>query len=98
MRDLASATNLLEKADVALSNISEIRSTVGAYQNRMEYAYNYNMLAAENLQDAESRIRDTDMAEEMTRYAKENILEQAGISMLSQANQSGQMTLQLLQG
>ena len=84
------------KCDNALSYISKERSKLGAYQNRLEYAIKIDDISAENLQGAESRIRDTDMSEEMTRFAKENILEQAGFSMLSQANQQGQMVLQLI--
>ena len=84
------------KCDGALDYISTERSKLGAMQNRLEYTVKVDDNSAENLQAAESRIRDTDMAEEMTRLAKENILEQAGISMLSQANQQGQMVLSLL--
>ena len=84
------------RIDKAINYVSSERSRMGAMENRLEYAYLYDTNAAINLQDAESRIRDTDMAEEMTRYAKENILEQAGISMLSQANSANQMIVQLL--
>lgn len=86
------------RCDEALNYISEERSKLGAYQNRLEYTIKVDDISAENLQDAESRIRDTDMAEEMTCLAKENILEQAGINMLSQANQQGQRVLSLLNG
>ena len=92
-----SASSLLGKVDHAITKISTTRSTFGSYENRMEYAYNYNKNAEENLQDAESRIRDTDMAEEAANLSKENILIQAGETLLSQANQSSQQVIQLLQ-
>lgn len=95
--DWESATSLLGKVDRAISKISTTRSAFGSYENRMEYAYNYNKNAEENLQDAEARIRDTDMAEELTKLSKENILAQAEEILLSQANQSNQLVTQLLQ-
>ena len=70
---------------------------MGAVQNRLEHTISNLDTSAENLQAAESRIRDTDMAEEMTNYSKNNILQQAGQSMLAQANQSTQGVLSLLQ-
>ena len=90
------ANGAMDRCDEALNYISEERSKLGAYQNRLEYTIKVDDNTAENLQDAESRIRDTDMAEEMTRFAKEKILEQAGLNMLSQANQQGQRVLSLL--
>ena len=66
-------------------------------QNRLEYTVKVDDNTSENLQSAESRIRDTDMAEEMVEYSKNNILAQAGQSMLAQANQSTQGVLSLLQ-
>ena len=72
------------------------RSDLGASQNRLESAGRSLAVAKENLGAAESRIRDTDMAAEMVNYTKANILQQAGVSMLSQANQSGQAVLKLL--
>ena len=66
-------------------------------QNRLEYTVKVDDNTSENLQSAESRIRDTDMAEEMVNYSKNNILAQAGQSMLAQANQSNQGVLSLLQ-
>ena len=66
-------------------------------QNRLEYTVKVDDNTSENLQSAESRIRDTDMAEEMVNYSKNNILAQAGQSMLAQANQSTQGVLSLLQ-
>ncbi len=88
----------IEKCDAALEYISAERSKLGAFQNRLEYTVKVNDIAAENLQFSESRLRDTDMAEEMTRYSKETILQQAGQSVLAQANQSNQLVIQLLQG
>ena len=71
---------------------------MGAIRNRLEHAYNNNANTSENTQAAESRLRDTNMAEEMMEYSKNNILEHAGISMLTQANQNFQGILGLLQG
>ena len=81
----------------ALSKVSTQRSTLGALQNRLEHTIANLDVAAENTQSAESRIRDTDMASEMVQYSKNNILAQAGQSMLAQANQSTQGVLSLLQ-
>lgn len=80
----------------AIQMISEQRSLFGSYQNRMEHALAIAENVAENTTAAESRIRDTDMAEEMVEYSKNNILAQAGQSMLAQANQSTQGILSLL--
>lgn len=81
----------------ALSVVSAQRSALGALQNRLEHTIANLDVAAENTQAAESRIRDTDMASEMVEYSKNNILAQAGQSMLAQANQSTQGVLSLLQ-
>ena len=81
----------------ALSKVSFQRSTLGALQNRLEHTIANLDVAAENTQAAESRIRDTDMAAEMVQYSKNNILAQAGQSMLAQANQATQGVLSLLQ-
>lgn len=77
--------------------VSSMRSELGAYQNRLEHSYNNNENKSENTTAAESRLRDADMAKEMTNFSLVNILQQAGISMLSQANQSTQSVLSLLQ-
>ena len=90
-------TALLDKIDDAMSKVSTQRSALGAIQNRLEHTIANADNVAENLTDAESRIRDTDMAEEMVRFSKNNILQQAGQSMLAQANQSTQGVLSLLQ-
>ena len=83
--------------DAAIKKVSAQRGKMGAIQNRLEHTISNLDTAAENTQTAESRIRDTDMAEEMVEYSKNNILAQAGQSMLAQANQSTQGVLSLLQ-
>lgn len=83
--------------DNAISTLSTARSNLGAIQNRLEFRVKALDNAAENVSSAESRIRDTDMADEMTRFSKENILQQAATSMLAQANQANQGVLSLLQ-
>ena len=86
----------IDEVSKALEIISSQRSLFGAYQNRMEHAYNIDQNSSENTSAAESQIRDTDMAEEMVRYSNNNILGQAGSSMLAQANQSKQGILNLI--
>jgi flagellin len=83
--------------DEALKKVNKQRADLGAYQNRLEHAVRGIDVGAENLQAAESRIRDTDMANEMVNYTKNRILAQAGNAMLAQANQKTQQVLQLLQ-
>lgn len=83
--------------DVAIKSVTTERSKLGAIQNRLEYTVKVDDNTAENMQAAESRIRDTDMADEMTRFSKESILRQAATSMLAQANQANQGVLSLLQ-
>jgi flagellin len=82
--------------DAALQVVSKQRADLGAYQNRFEMAAGGVAIAAENLQAAESQIRDTDMAAEMVDYVKNNILQQAGTAMLAQANVKTQSVLSLL--
>ena len=81
----------------AISRVSTMRSALGALQNRLEHTVSNLDNISENTSSAESRIRDTDMADEMVNYSKNNILAQAGQSMLAQANQSNQGVLSLLQ-
>lgn len=81
----------------AITMVSGIRANLGAVQNRLEHTINNLGVTTENLTAAESRIRDVDMAKEMVNYSKNNILSQAGQSMLAQANQSNQGVLSLLQ-
>ena len=80
----------------AINNVSSVRGDLGAYQNRLEHTQNNLSVMAENIQDAESTIRDTDVAEEMMSYVKNNILVQSAQAMLAQANQVPQGVLQLL--
>ena len=82
--------------DAALRSINKQRADLGAYQNRLEYAVKGLDIGAENLQAAESRIRDADMATEMVDYTKNSILSQAATAMLAQANTKSQTVLQLL--
>ena len=91
------ATYAIDAIADAISKVSEQRSSLGAVQNRLEHTISNVDNVVENTTSAESRIRDTDMAEEMVNYSKNNILAQAGQSMLAQANQSNQGVLSLLQ-
>ena len=92
-----SATYAIDAISDAISKVSSQRSALGAVQNRLEHTIDNLDNVSENTQTAESRIRDTDMASEMVNYSKNNILAQAGQSMLAQANQSTQGVLSLLQ-
>lgn len=92
------ASSAITVIDNAIEKVSKQRSTLGAVQNRLEHTIANLDTSAENLQQAESRIRDVDMAAEMVEYSKYNILSQASQSMLAQANQSTQGVLSLLQG
>ena len=83
--------------DNALKQINKQRADLGAYQNRFELAYNGVAIASENLQAAESRIRDADMAKEVVEYTKNQILMQSGTAMLAQANTQPQSVVRLLQ-
>ncbi len=91
------ATDAINVVDEALQKISRQRSALGAVQNRLDHTIKNLDNVVENTTAAESAIRDTDMAEEMVRYANANILQQAGQSMLAQANQSNEGVLSLLQ-
>ena len=93
----AGATNSIDTIKDAIQKVSSQRSSLGAVQNRLEHTINNLDNVVENTTSAESRIRDTDMAKEMVNYSKNNILAQAGQSMLAQANQSNQGVLSLLQ-
>jgi flagellin len=88
----------IDTIDSAIKNISTARSAYGAVENRLNHRLNNLATYQENLTASESRIRDVDMAAEMTTYTKENILQQAGTSMLAQANQAPQSVLSLLRG
>lgn len=97
VEDPDSANRLIGTVDEALKTINKQRADLGAYQNRLEHAVRGLDIGAENLQAAESRIRDTDMAKEMVEFSKNQILRQAGTAMLAQANVATQSVLTLLQ-
>ena len=90
-------SGLIADVDKMIKDVTTERSKLGAIQNRLEYTVKVDDNTAENMQSAESRIRDTDMADEMTRFSKESILQQAATSMLAQANNANQGVLSLLQ-
>lgn len=90
------ASIAIKKLQEAVQKVSSFRGTLGAYANRLEHVISINDNTAENLQSAESRIRDVDIAKEMMEYAKDSILYQVATAMLLQANQQGQSVLQLL--
>ena len=97
--DILNPENAAEAVDViknAINYVSSVRGDLGAYQNRLEHTANNLSVMAENIQDAESTIRDTDIAEEMMAYTKNNILIQSAQAMLAQANAVPQGVLQLL--
>jgi flagellin len=95
--DLTTAgTAAIASIDNAIKGVSTARATLGAYQNRFEHTINNLNVAVENLSSSESRIRDTDMAQEMVSFTRSQILTQAGTSMLAQANQAPQNVLSLL--
>ena len=91
-----SGTVNLSNIDTAIQNVSSTRSSFGSVQNRLEHTLNNLATYQENLQASESRIRDVDMAAEMVNFTKLQILQQAGTSMLAQANQAPQGVLSLL--
>ncbi len=100
LSDVTSATTakgLISNVKAAIQSVSDTRSKFGAMQNRLEHTIDNLDNVVENVTAAESRIRDTDMADEMVKFSKNNILTQAGQSMLAQANQSTQGVLSLLQ-
>ncbi len=97
---VSTATSLsaltIDQIDTAIANVADVRSDFGAIQNRLEHRLNNLSVYQENLVASESRIRDVDMAAEMVNFSKLQILQQAGTSMLAQANQSSQSVLSLL--
>ncbi|MDR2601092.1 MAG: flagellin [Spirochaetaceae bacterium] len=97
LEDPESANRSISVLDGALKIISKQRADLGAYQNRLEHAIRGVDIGAENLQAAESRIRDTNMANQMVSFTRYQMLNQAGVAMLAQANQRSQSVLQLLQ-
>jgi flagellin len=86
----------IDSVDTQITTVSDARATLGAAQNRLEHTINSLNVAVENLSASESRIRDTDMAEEMVNFTRSQILSQAGTAMLAQANQAPQSVLSLL--
>ena len=95
--DQASAKAAVDKLKEAINTVSKVRGDLGATQNRLDHTINNLSVMQENIQDAESTIRDTDVADEMMAYTKNNILVQSAQAMLAQANQIPQGVLQLLQ-
>jgi flagellin len=97
LTDTTTATAAIDTLDTSLRDVSTVRATLGAYQNRFEHTINNLNVAVENLSASESRIRDTDMAQEMVAFTRAQILSQAGTAMLAQANSAPQSVLKLLQ-
>ncbi|MCL4533650.1 MAG: hypothetical protein M1370_00610 [Bacteroidetes bacterium] len=95
-RTAATSEDLITKVDNAIDYVNTKRSNLGAYQNRLEHTIANLGVASENLSASESRIRDLDLASEMVNFTKTQILQQAGTSILAQANQAPQSILQLL--
>ncbi|ABB15288.1 flagellin [Carboxydothermus hydrogenoformans] len=96
INDNASASAFISKVDSALQKVSTYRANLGSIQNRLEHTIANLGIASENLSASESRIRDVDMAAEMMNFTKNQILQQAGVAILAQANQAPQAVLQLL--
>ncbi|MBU9711757.1 flagellin [Evansella tamaricis] len=90
------ASAALDRIDVAIQKVSSERSRLGAYHNRLEHTISNLMTTSENLQAAESRIRDADMAKEIIEYTKRSILSQVALAMIAQANKQAQNVLKLL--
>ncbi len=97
IEDQTKAAKAIDEIKKAINTVSDIRGTLGATQNRLDHTINNLSVMTENIQDAESTIRDVDVAEEMMAYTKNNILIQSAQAMLAQANQVPQGVLQLLQ-
>ena len=95
--DQKGAQAAVDVIKAAINYVSDVRGTLGATQNRLDHTINNLSVMEENIQDAESTIRDTDVADEMMAYTKNNILIQSAQAMLAQANQVPQGVLQLLQ-
>jgi flagellin len=96
--DQSTAQKAITTIDNAIQQVSGTRATIGAQINRLDHAINNLNIAEENLTASESRIRDLDVASEMAKFTRDQILSQAGTSMLAQANQLPQQALQLLGG
>lgn len=96
VKDRAGANKAIDTIKTAIDKVSSYRATLGAAQNRLEHTVNNLKVSSENITAAESRIRDTDMADEITAFTKNNILLQASQSMLAQSNSVPQSILSLL--
>lgn len=96
MSTRAGAESAIDTVDTAINSVSTNRSNIGAIQNRLEGTVDFLQVQQENFQASESRIRDADVAQESVKRSRANILTQAGTSVLSQAQQSPQLALQLL--
>ena len=94
---IGGASEAISRMDEAIKAVSSARSKLGAYENRLDYSVTSLDAFEENMTEAESRLADTDMAQEMTTYTQQNVLNQAAISVLTQANDMPQQVLQLLQ-
>ncbi len=92
----AADVNTVATIESNIESVNQVRAQYGAYQNRLEHMFNNMSATRENLKATESRVRDVDMAEEMMKFTKNNILQQAAQAMLAQANQAPQGVLQLL--
>ena len=92
-----SADAAIGQVDDAIGMVSSQRGSLGAMQNRMQHRVNYLEVAEENLTEARSRIRDADMAREISRFTRQQIIHQAGLAMLAQAHAQPQTVLQLLE-
>ena len=97
IKSATAAGSAISSIKAAINTVSTVRGTLGAIQNRLDHTINNLSVMTENIQDAESTIRDTDVADEMMAYTKNNILVQSAQAMLAQANQVPQGVLQLLQ-
>ena len=97
-QNVTNAQALITAVDSAVDSVNSARATLGAYQNRLEHTIANLGVSQENLTASESRIRDVDMAAEMVNFTKTGILQQAGQSILSQANSAPQAILSLLRG
>lgn len=98
VRNTDGASEAIDALDFAINKVSTVRAKLGAYENRLDHCINNLATSNENITEALTRIDDLDMAEEMTNYSQLSILQQAGTSMLSQANQMPQTILSMLQG
>jgi flagellin len=98
LSSLSAAQTALTKIDTAINQVNTYTGKIGAAQNRVDYSISNLKTSIQNFSAAESVIRDVDMAEEMTKFSKNQILSQAGTAMLAQANQLGQGVLTLLRG